>query len=183
MRRLSTASLALLLPLAAACASGDDGASIGITPGAGGAPASSGTVNGGGLGGASPAAPTSAGQGGSIGSGQGGSIGSGEGGSPGGGNGPSTTASSSSSSGSSSSSSSSSSGGVAPTTCAETNGSVGCCDGSGAFYYCSAGSTSVRKTTCTSGKVCGWNTSDKYYGCVDAPGGADPSNTYPMECN
>jgi len=105
-----------------------------------------------------------------------------------GGSGESSTASTTSgggsstaSSGTASSTTGASSGGV-PSTCMEAHGSVGCCDGDTA-YYCKTGQTSLTVTNCASPKVCGWNSSSNYYSCVTAPGGADPSNSYPESCN
>jgi hypothetical protein len=40
----------------------------------------------------------------------------------------------------------------------------------------------VVPQTCTPGTVCGWNATQGYYDCVAPPGGADPSNTYPILC-
>jgi hypothetical protein len=67
----------------------------------------------------------------------------------------------------------------APTTCAEANNKTGCC-ASGVAYYCEA--TTLTSQTCTGGKVCGWNSTSSYYGCVAAPGGSDPSGTNPINC-
>jgi hypothetical protein len=40
-----------------------------------------------------------------------------------------------------------------PTTCAEANGTIGCCGSDGRDYYCATGSTTVKAT----GSVCTWN--------------------------
>jgi hypothetical protein len=92
---------------------------------------------------------------------------------------------SSSSSGQSTSSvaastSSGSSGGV-PTTCAQTNGFTGCCDGT-TLYYCPKNSNAPKAKACAAGQVCGWDASGGYYGCVSGPSMADPSNQYPLDC-
>lgn len=84
--------------------------------------------------------------------------------------------------GGTSTSSSTSSGGAAPTTCAQAHGSVGCCDND-TVYYCKTGTSTLTVTPCTSGKVCGWEASKSYYTCVAAPGGPDPSNANPEQCN
>lgn len=68
--------------------------------------------------------------------------------------------------------------GTAPTTCTEADGKIGCCDGN-VLYYCSSSLTSKK---CSGSDVCGWDKSSSYYGCVAAPGGADPSGTYPLAC-
>jgi hypothetical protein len=73
--------------------------------------------------------------------------------------------------------------GAAPTTCAEANGMVGCCQGTTA-YYCKKDATTVTAEACTSGNTCGWKsgTGYDYYACVPMPGGADPSNANPIDC-
>ncbi len=91
----------------------------------------------------------------------------------------STSSASSASASASSGTSSASSGGV-PTTCAAADNAIGCCVGN-SRYYCSG--TSVLTDDCTTNsKVCGWSTTYANYGCVDSPGGADPSGTYPLAC-
>ncbi len=70
-------------------------------------------------------------------------------------------------------------GGSVPATCAAADDKIGCCDGN-TVYWCSSGSVSSK--SCSSGEVCGWDTSKSYYGCVAAPGGADPTGTYPLGC-
>jgi hypothetical protein len=95
-----------------------------------------------------------------------------------------TTASSASTSTSGSNTTTSTSGGGGsgvPADCAEANRNVGCCDGN-VDYYCRSGSTMLTKEICDDGNVCGWNAQEGYYDCVDAPGGADPSHTYPRDC-
>jgi hypothetical protein len=82
---------------------------------------------------------------------------------------------------SSSSSGTSTSGGV-PTTCAEAHDKAGCCN-DGIAYYCKSGATTLTTEPCSGTKVCGWNSSEDYYTCVDAPGGADPSGSNPEACN
>lgn len=71
-------------------------------------------------------------------------------------------------------------GNITPSTCAQANDVVGCCDPSGVLYYCDAGS--LATISCTSGTVCGWNAAQAYYDCVASPGGADPTNQNPMAC-
>jgi hypothetical protein len=71
--------------------------------------------------------------------------------------------------------------GTAPTSCAQAGGYAGCCLGN-TSYYCQTGSTTVTMKACPSGQVCGWNASKSYYSCVAPPGGADPSNMYPIAC-
>jgi hypothetical protein len=70
-------------------------------------------------------------------------------------------------------------GSAVPTTCGGADQKAGCCVGND-LYYCD-GSTTVSKKSCTSGKVCGWDSSEKYYDCVASPG-VDPSGTYPIAC-
>jgi hypothetical protein len=71
------------------------------------------------------------------------------------------------------------SGGV-PSTCAQADGQIGCCDPSGVLYYCSS-TSKLTMQTCTAGNVCGWSTKG-YYDCVPSPGGKDPSGTSPLAC-
>ncbi len=71
--------------------------------------------------------------------------------------------------------------GSAPTTCTQANGTYGCCIGN-EVYYCSGTSTKVTAKACTSGQVCGWESSKGYYYCIPSPGGADPSGTHAMTC-
>ena len=78
--------------------------------------------------------------------------------------------------------SSSSGGTTAPMTCAQAGQAVGCCVGN-TVYYCKASSSSITSKTCSNGEVCGWDSSESYYYCVPAPGGADPSGTYPQACD
>ena len=66
-----------------------------------------------------------------------------------------------------------------PTTCAEANMTIGCCAGN-VLYYCKT--TTLTSKACTGTTVCGWNATSSYYGCVAAPGGADPSGTNPLAC-
>jgi hypothetical protein len=73
-----------------------------------------------------------------------------------------------------------STGGV-PTTCAEANNDVGCCDPSGVLHYCTQQMT-VADQPCTGGTVCGWDPTHGWYDCVAPPGGADPSNQNPIAC-
>jgi hypothetical protein len=68
---------------------------------------------------------------------------------------------------------------VIPTTCTEADNAVGCCAGN-VLYYCMT--TTLATKTCTGSEVCGWDSSKGYYDCVAAPGGADPSGTYPLAC-
>jgi hypothetical protein len=124
---------------------------------------------------------------GSVGSGSGtGASGSGSGGSGSGAGGSGSSSGSTSSSGGSGSSSggsSSSSGGTtAPITCAEADQAVGCCVAN-TVYYCKTSASSITSKTCSSGEVCGWDSAESYYYCVTAPGGADPSGTYPQACD
>ncbi len=66
-----------------------------------------------------------------------------------------------------------------PTTCAESDGTTGCCVGN-TRYYCS-GST-VASDDCTAvGRMCGWSSKYENYGCVDSAG-SDPSGAAPMAC-
>ena len=54
-----------------------------------------------------------------------------------------------------------------PTTCAEADGTYGCCGSDGKNYYCSsATSTSVKSVACPSGEVCSWDSTKEYYACV-----------------
>jgi hypothetical protein len=55
-----------------------------------------------------------------------------------------------------------------PTTCAEANGTIGCCGSDGKDYYCATGSTTVKATACATGSVCTWN-GTKSYGCGSIP--------------
>jgi hypothetical protein len=68
--------------------------------------------------------------------------------------------------------------GTVPTTCAEADHAIGCCDGN-VLYYCDP---TLKKKTCTGGEVCGWDTSSSFYDCVSPPGHADPMGTYPLAC-
>lgn len=72
--------------------------------------------------------------------------------------------------------------GSIPTTCAEADDTVGCCGPNGENYYCSTNGTTVTAKQCTGGKVCGWNATSSYYGCVTGPASSDPSGTYPIAC-
>jgi hypothetical protein len=58
---------------------------------------------------------------------------------------------------------------------------VGCCDAQGVLQYCDV-NLNVDAQVCTCGSVCGWNAAAGYYDCVPAPGGVDPSGTYPIAC-
>jgi hypothetical protein len=71
--------------------------------------------------------------------------------------------------------------GTAPTTCSQADGKQGCCVGN-ELYYCASSSSSLTKTACSSGEVCGWSASSGYYDCVSPPASADPSGTYPIAC-
>jgi hypothetical protein len=73
-------------------------------------------------------------------------------------------------------------GGGTPTTCAQAYGVVGCCGANGDNYYCKADAGTVTMTACATGKVCGWNATDMYYGCVAPPATTDPSGTNPIAC-
>jgi hypothetical protein len=76
-----------------------------------------------------------------------------------------------------------SSGGSIPTTCAEANDAIGCCGPNGNVYYCTgsgAGGTTVTAKTCSSGEVCGWDSTKGYYYCVTTPGTAPPGD--PIAC-
>ncbi len=97
------------------------------------------------------------------------------------GDGASSTASSSSAAQSSSSSSSTGGPGV-PTDCTEAYGNVGCCTPAGVVYYCPTANPVLTSKPCVAPLVCGWNPTSLYYGCVAAPGGADPSGTNPEAC-
>lgn len=70
-------------------------------------------------------------------------------------------------------------GSVVPTTCAQADQSAGCCVGN-ELYYCQSPTSSMTIKACTGGQVCGWDS--KYYDCVAAPGGPDPTGTYPINC-
>jgi len=53
------------------------------------------------------------------------------------------------------------------------------------LYYCKGTPLALTSETCSGTKVCGWNTTLSYYGCVTIDGGAapsDPSNKYPLVC-
>jgi hypothetical protein len=76
----------------------------------------------------------------------------------------------------------SSGGGDVPTTCAQADHGTGCCTPAGVLYYCTTQVT-VYEKTCAAGTVCGWNGTGSYYDCVAPPGGADPSNAYPLLCD
>jgi hypothetical protein len=49
------------------------------------------------------------------------------------------------------------------------------------LQYCDV-NLNVDAQVCTCGAVCGWNAAAGYYDCVPAPGGEDPSGTYPIAC-
>jgi hypothetical protein len=70
--------------------------------------------------------------------------------------------------------------GQIPTTCAQADNSIGCCGPNGDLYYCSSGSLTSK--TCTGGKVCGWNVTNAYYGCVTGAAMSDPSGFHPITC-
>jgi hypothetical protein len=61
------------------------------------------------------------------------------------------------------------------------NNGIGCCDASGELHYCSSSGTMHTKT-CTGTDVCGWDSSNTYYGCVSPPATADPDTMYPLAC-
>ena len=90
-----------------------------------------------------------------------------------------STSSTSSTSTSSSSSTSSSTGG--PLTCDSVDGAVGCCDSQGVNWFCDI-QMQVQRVPCAGGTACGWDAAHGWYDCVPPPGGADPTNTYPMAC-
>jgi hypothetical protein len=120
--------------------------------------------------------------GGSTSSGGGGAIASGSGGSATASSSSATSTSSSSSSVSSSTSStSSSSSGGTPLTCEGADGGTGCCDANGVLWFCDT-MQMLYEQPCMGGTVCGWNAFHGYYDCVAPPGGADPSDTYPIAC-
>jgi MYXO-CTERM domain-containing protein len=91
-----------------------------------------------------------------------------------------TTSSSSSGTTSSSSSSSGSTGGV-PTDCTQADQGIGCCVGN-VNYYCTTMNTVGNQNCAQSGQVCGWDSSNTYYGCVSPPASSDPSGMYPLAC-
>jgi hypothetical protein len=64
-----------------------------------------------------------------------------------------------------------------PTTCAEANGNIGCCDGN-TEYYCTSGT--LKTSTCTNGLVCTWNSSKGYYSCGSGP--AMSGSGQPLAC-
>jgi hypothetical protein len=70
--------------------------------------------------------------------------------------------------GTSTTTSSSSGGSGGPTTCADANGSTGCCIGN-TEYYCASGSTTPTSKACTGSEVCTWNSTKSYYGCGTGP--------------
>src|SRR5580658_6955446 len=77
--------------------------------------------------------------------------------------------------------------GTAPTTCAQANGSLGCC-ANGENYYCGGDAGTVSSKSCSSetteagtALVCGWNSTKGYYGCVDPPQTTDPAGV-PLAC-
>jgi hypothetical protein len=72
--------------------------------------------------------------------------------------------------------------GSIPTTCAQAYNVTGCCGPNGDNYYCPSDGGALTKTVCAAGKVCGWNASKKYYGCVTGPATTDPSGTNPIAC-
>jgi hypothetical protein len=69
---------------------------------------------------------------------------------------------------------------VVPTTCSGADEGVGCCVGN-QLYYCNE-LDEVHETSCKNGEVCGWDVSNKYYGCVASPGGTDPSGVHSIAC-
>ncbi len=77
-----------------------------------------------------------------------------------------------------SSSSSSASGGP---TCADVDGTYGCCTVGGDVLFCNDGKT-VMVQTCDNPLIgtCGWDSVNMYYACGGS--GADPSNEHPMSC-
>ena len=128
------------------------------------------SAKGAGSGGSASATHASSSSGHATSSGQGGSSGSG--GSP--------HSSSASSASSSSASSSSGSPGAVPTDCAQADGTVGCCTSTGVLYYCDS-TNQLLHLTCPSDMPCGWD-GQQMYQCVTPPGGADPSQNYPLLC-
>jgi hypothetical protein len=80
--------------------------------------------------------------------------------------------------GTGSGSSSSSSGGSGAPTCAEANGSAGCCVGN-TEYYCSSGT--VKSETCTGSEVCTWSSTKSYYTCGAGPAMGQNGGA-PLEC-
>ncbi len=68
-----------------------------------------------------------------------------------------------------------------PANCDDADGVIGCCIGND-NYFCASGSSTVTESTCSSGKVCGWNASKGYYGCVSPPAESDPTDTFPLAC-
>jgi hypothetical protein len=63
----------------------------------------------------------------------------------------------------------------------DADGEVGCCGPSGNLYFCNA-MKQLFEQFCTGTDVCGWSSLEGFYDCVPAPGGADPSGTYPLVC-
>jgi hypothetical protein len=98
-----------------------------------------------------------------------------------GGSGGNPASSSTGPSATASSGSTTTSAGSPPTTCAQANGFVGCCQDNVA-YFCKAGMSTVTAHQCTGGEVCGWDSSPMYYYCVSPPGGQDPSHQHPIAC-
>ncbi len=65
--------------------------------------------------------------------------------------------------------------------CDMIDGGVGCCDSNGTLWFCDT-LQEIISQTCVGGDVCGWNPEYGFYDCVPPPGGADPSNNFPMAC-
>jgi hypothetical protein len=79
--------------------------------------------------------------------------------------------------------------GIVPTTCAQVDGTFGCCGPNEENYYCGGDAGTVSSKGCGGetteagvALVCGWNTTKGYYGCVTPPASADPSGAHPLAC-
>lgn len=77
--------------------------------------------------------------------------------------------------------------GVARTASAEPCGNVtytGCCVDDTNRQYCALRDSGyvLIKGTCTGGKICGWDATNKYYTCTTAAT-QEPTNTYPRLCS
>ena len=69
-----------------------------------------------------------------------------------------------------------------PQNCAQANAPYNCCYGN-VLYDCGAGGSGpLTSVQCSVGTVCGWDDPSGAYLCVNPPGHADPSGTYPMAC-
>jgi hypothetical protein len=65
-------------------------------------------------------------------------------------------------------------------TCAEVDGTFGCCE-DGHLYYCDV-SGGLHGKACTGGLQCGWDDIDFYYDCVPSPGEPEPTGAFSISC-